>query len=502
VENRPFFDFWLLSCPGRLTAVCLTFSAFLICGVFFPSSSGFGQDFGFGDPDSWIVNASNQMEYSSDGNTGQDIFHNWTDLDLTYGDLRLNLRYEAHQPDDWGDSWQGFTFRNAQMSSEFLEVTAGNYYVLFGRGLILRSYENRDLRFDNNIDGARGIIEFEGFKLTMLTGNATDRYKRLEDPLHAADAKVALTDWSTLGGSYLRTHITDFGLVRMYGGNVGISLPNVDLYAEYAEKNNPSGEYIPDDGSGIYASANVYTSGLGLSLEFKDYDKLSFTNGDVVFNNPPSLAREHAYTLLNRHAYILDMYDERGYQAEITSSPFEDLSVLVNGSYTTNRKDDLVFSEIYSEAEYDWEYKATIKGGFSRQEYKTELGSPVRLAPVVDIVYYLSEATTLDFILEHLYTEKYDAQLTYYDQILSLSLSQSPVASLTLTYERTTEWETAEQWTGRKDWLMGYLDLALGDDHNLSLGLGTRREGKVCSGGVCVDKPALDGWEIKLLSRF
>lgn len=465
-------------------------------------SPAFAQSPVSGETDFWTISASNQLEYSSDGKTHQDIFHNWTDLDLAYGNYRANLRYEAHQPDDWGQTWQGLGFRNIQFSREFFELTAGTYYALFGRGLILRSYENRDLRFDNNIDGVKGTLEFEGLSLTMLSGTATGRYERLKDPLQAADAKVSFTDWLSLGGTYLRSNITDFGLVRMFGGNATFGFPNVDLYAEYAQKDNPAGEYIPGDGSGIYASANVYAPGIGLALEYKDYDKLDFTNQGVVFNNPPALAREHTYTLLNRHAYVLDMVDERGYQAEITTTPTDNLSVLVNGSYTTNRKDDLTFSEIYGETEYDLAEKATIKGGFSRQEYKTEQGSPVRLAPVVDLIYHLSDATSLNFILEHLYTEKYDAKLTYYDQILSLSLSQSPIASLTLTYERTTEWKTREDWTGKRNWLMGTLDLALGDNHNLSLGLGSRREGKVCSGGVCVDKPALDGWEIKLLSRF
>ncbi len=464
--------------------------------------AGFAQDFGLGDDGSWSISASNQLEYSTDQKTHQDFFHNWTDLDLTYHTYRVNLRYEAHQPDDFGRTWQGLSFRNIQFSNELFELTAGTYYVLFGRGLILRSYENRDLRYDNNIDGVKGNLEFEGFRLTMLSGTATGRYERLEDPLHAADAQMAFTDWLSLGGSYLRADVTDFGLVRMFGGNATFSFPNADLYAEYAKKDNPTGEYIPGDGSGIYASANLYTPGIGLTLEYKDYDKLDFIDKDVTFNNPPALAREHTYTLLNRHAYVLEMMDERGYQAEVTTTPADNLSVLVNGSYTTNRRDDLAFSEIYGETEYDLAEKAVIKGAFSRQEYKTEPGAPVRLAPVVDLIYYLSDATSLNFILEHLYTEKYDAKLTYYDQILSLSLSQSPIASLTLTYERTTEWKTQEEWSGNRNWLMGTLDLALGDSHNLSLGLGSRRKGKVCSGGVCVDKPALDGWEIKLLSRF
>ncbi|MGB2804279.1 MAG: DUF6029 family protein [Candidatus Zixiibacteriota bacterium] len=470
----------------------------------FSSAFSFAQEFDFNESDSWSVSASNQLEFSSDRKTHQDIFHNWTDIDLAYGIYSANLRYEAHQPDDWGVSWEKLSFRNFQLSSEFLELTVGNYYVVFGRGLILRSYENRDLRHDNNLDGVKGTIDFEGFNLTLLGGTAAGKYERLDDPLHAADGKVAVTDWMTVGGSYLRTHITDFGLVRLGGGNVSLNLPNLDVYAEYARKYNPHLPYTPEEGEGTYLSANVYTAGLGLALEYKDYDDFSFfnPNQNVSLNNPPPLAKEHAYTLLNRHAYEPALIDERGIQAELTSSPLEGLSVLANYSYTADSDDELIFSEAYGELEYDYEDRATLKGGFSRQENKQEEGDPVRLAPLFDIEYYLSESNSVNFILEHLYTEKYDGKLTYYDQILSLSFSQSPTGSITLTHERTTQWKVSENWEGRRDWLIATLDLSLGENHNLSLSVGSRRKGKVCAGGVCVDKPALDGFEIKLLSRF
>jgi hypothetical protein len=401
-------------------------------------------------------------------------------------------------------SWEKLSFRNIQLSSEFLELTAGNYYVIFGRGLILRSYENRDLRHDNNLDGVKGTIDFEGFHLTLLGGTAAGRYERLSDPLHAADGRVAVTDWMSAGGTYLRTHITDFGLVRLAGGNVSLNLPNVDLYAEYARKYNPHLPYTPEEGEGTYVSANMYTAGLGLALEYKDYDEIYFFNPsqNVTLNNPPPLARDHMYTLLNRHAYEPAYVDERGIQAELTSSPLDELSVLANYSYTVDHEDEMIFSEAYGEFEYDYLDRATIKGGFCRQENRQEEGDPVRLAPVVDLIYYISESDNVNFILEHLYTDKFDDRLTYYDQILSLSFSRSQTGSITLTHERTTEWEVSENWKGRRDWFIATLDLSLGENHNLSLSVGSRRKGKVCAGGVCVDKPALDGFEIKLLSRF
>ncbi|MFQ6002790.1 MAG: DUF6029 family protein, partial [Candidatus Zixiibacteriota bacterium] len=328
------------------------------------------------------------------------------------------------------------------------------------------------------------------------------KYERINDPLHAADGKIALFEWMNLGGSYLRTNITDFGFVRLYGGNAGLTFPHLDLYAEYARKDNPSGKY-EEDGDGIYLSSNFYYSGFGLSLEYKDYERFDFTNRDVTYNNPPSLTIEHPYTLLNRHAYILELQDEKGFQVQTTSTPLEELSLLTNYSYTTDHKDKMIFSEIYGELEYDYKDLATIKGGFSRMEKKNkgEVGSPYFLAPVFDLTYYLSGQNSVAFVLEHLWTNKYDGELTYYDQIISLSLYHSPIISLTFTHERTTEWKTKD-WSGKKSWFITALDLALGEKHNLTLSVGSRRAGKVCSGGVCTDRPALDGWEIKLLSQF
>jgi hypothetical protein len=197
----------------------------------------------------------------------------------------------------------------------------------------------------------------------------------------------------------------------------------------------------------------------------------------------------------------LNLSDERGLQVQATSTPYQGLSLSANYSYTTDHDDKMLFSEIYGETEYDYGELATIKGAFSRMEDKTTEGSPYYLAPVFDLTYYLSEQNSVEFVLEHLWTSRYDEKLTYYDQVISLGLSHSPIVSLTFTHERTTEWKTRD-WSGKKRWFIASLDLALGERHNLTLSVGSRRAGKVCSGGVCTDRPALDGWEIKLLSQL
>jgi len=491
---------------SKIVFPCLSFIIVLSSFVIFNSS--LAQDFDLSETDAWEISASNHLEYSLDSKNHQDIFHNWFDFNWTYDFYNVGLRYEAHQPDDKGQTWERLSNRYFEMSQEFLELTVGNYYVMFGRGLILRSYENRDLRLDNNLDGIKGVIDLDGFDLTLLGGTPMGEYERINDPLQAADGRIAFFDWMALGGSYLRTNITDLGFVRLYGGNAELTFPHLDLYGEYA-RGNPSGRYQGKDGEGVYLSSNLYYTGFGLSLEYKDYERFDFTNRDVTYNNPPSLTKEHLYTLLNRHAYILNLYDEEGFQIQATSTPHEKLSLSANYSYTTDHNDEwlffgfgeMIFSEIYGELEYDYKDLATIKGGFSRMENKKEPGSPYYLAPVFDLTYYLSGQNSVAFVLEHLWTNKYDGDLTYYDQIISLSLAHSPIISLTFMHERTTEWKT-KVWSGKKRWFITTLDLTLGEKHNLTLSIGSRRAGKVCAGGVCTDRPALDGWEIKLLSQF
>jgi len=465
----------------------ILFSSFLV-PHFSPA-----QDFG--------ISASNHLEYSLDRKEHEDIFHNWFDFNWSHGYYDLGLRYEAHLPDDWGKTYQDLSYRYFQLSPEFLDLTVGNYYLMLGRGLILRSYENRDLRHDNNLEGVKGSVDLDGYDLTLLWGTPRANYERVNDPLFAADGKIGVLDWLALGGTYLRTDITDFGFIELYGGNFDLTFPHLDLYAEYAKKDNPPGDFIQEDGDGLYLSSNLYYAGFGLTAEYKDYDEFDFTHHDVTYNNPPSLTREHLYTLLNRHAYVLNLDDEKGFQVEAIAAPQDEFSLLANYSYTTDHEDDLVFSEIYAEAEYDYQDKATVKAGFSRMENKKEGGFPILLGPVLDLTYYLSDRNSLAFLIEHLSTSKYDGDLTYYDQIISLSFSHSPIFSVTLTYERTTEWET-RTWTGKKNWLIATLDWALGENHNLTLSMGSRRAGKVCAGGICTDRPALDGGEIKLLSRF
>jgi hypothetical protein len=99
---------------SKITVVGLSFVIFFSSLVIFQSS--FAEDFDLTDTDSWEISASNQLEYSLDNKNHQDIFHDWFDFNWTYSLYNVGLRYEAHQPDDWGKTSQELSYRYFQLS--------------------------------------------------------------------------------------------------------------------------------------------------------------------------------------------------------------------------------------------------------------------------------------------------------------------------------------------------------------------------------------------------
>jgi len=109
---------------------------------------------------------SNQLEYSYDYELNQETFENWFNLDYRYNIFSAGIRFDIFQPNDPNPAISRGKERYADIAFKYIEaeigdieegmkVTAGNFYSLFGRGLILKSYENRNIRIDNNLLGVK-----------------------------------------------------------------------------------------------------------------------------------------------------------------------------------------------------------------------------------------------------------------------------------------------------------------------------------------------------------
>ena len=449
------------------------------------------------------ISGSNQLEFSLQRNKypAWRSFECWSEIIANYKWYNFGLRLEQHLPSDKDSVWVDLTLKYIQMQRWDFDITFGDYYTTFGKGLLLRSYEQRELRYDNNLEGAKINWSKKILNLIFIWGRGMGEQRERREPLIGSDLKVDVSHWLKLGTSYLNTKPKDIGRMQLLGVNGEILISHLNLYAELAQKYNPQRSFMPTKGKEVYLSSNIYSAGWGLSLEYKDYKDLDFSDGDLIYNQPPNLTKEHLYVLLNRNSHVLDPTDEKGFQAELNCSPLDRSNLVLNYSLTQNHQNKSLFREIYLQTEYGFPNRAQVKSALGYRKSKEELGKPNRTFLASDITYYLGLSNSINFTLEHLFSKNDGSGTPYslvqfYEQIISLSFSHSPSYSITLSHERTTEH------LRKKSWFLVSFDFNLNQKNNLSLNLGSRRAGKVCYGGMCTYKPELEGIQARLLTHF
>jgi hypothetical protein len=482
-----------------------------------------------------------QTEYSygklgeaDDDNDG--IFENWLNIDYTRGPVTGGLRFVAFNPPDPsvydGPDSYGVDFAYGEYSHSRLNARGGNFYALFGRGLALRSYENRTLRVDTNMLGARatGYLphgEISGVIGTTVEGNAEDADRGRTEALAGADFEYALPFGFRGGGSLVTTDVRNLGdeqdlePQRMKAARLSRTLFGVDLYGEFARVDGPAtlaGAAAPNvHGTGFYGVASSSIGRFGLVAEVKDYDRLVFDNeAGLDYILPPAVLREHTYNLLNRHPHQLDTSDEVGFQFETTynTDAISDrglTSFLANWSLTRNHDPDRQpgnhFDDVYAEAQQELgDGKAAIAGlSFQRTFDSNQTPDPLLTlwTPVADLRWPLSDRYGLHFQFEHQHASA-DRLGSFDTEFIVIEATRSPnlTASMLAEFSNKSETQLTLQNETETSFLGGEVSYHLLDQHELTLFFGARNAGFICVGGVCRFEPAFDGAELKWISRF
>lgn len=281
-------------------------------------------------------------------------------LNLVYtnGNFYAGARYEAYLPKpllgfDNRFEGQGIPFRYAGYKNNFLDVTAGHFYEQFGNGLILRSYEERALGFDNAIDGLRvKVTPKAGLLLTGLLGKQRYFWNYSAGVIKGFDgeanfnalfpkAKWGKLRW-VLGGSFVSRYqgnqeipnpdnpsqLLDIPLnVGAFSGRTNLGMGKFRFNVEYARKiNDPNltNKFIYREGSAFYFSGSYSTKGLGVSLQAKRVENMDFrsdrneTGNVLLMNFIPMLNKQHTYALpATVYPYAVQNNGELGFQADI-----------------------------------------------------------------------------------------------------------------------------------------------------------------------------------------
>lgn len=491
-------------------------------------------------------------------------------ITYTLGNFTAGLRYEAYMTPilgfDPAQEGNGFPFFFVSYNSELIEVTAGSFYEQFGNGLVLRSYEEWTLGYDNAISGVKVVYKpFRGVSIKGVYGNQRyywEKYERNKRGLvRGADAEVDLneavgslqsSDFRVIvGASAVSKFQVDNDPIYNLPENVGALAGRVNLgwnrfnfMTEYAHKiNDPSvmNNYIYKNGHAVLSSLSYSQKGLGVVLQLKRVDNMSFKSDRGINGNAldigfiPPINRTHSYSLAARYPYATQPNGEMGLQFQVNYKIPK--GSLLGGKYGTGVA--VNFSQVN-------DIKRTAINDSTAIRMPGTLGYKSGFFDVSDKVFFRD----LNIEVDKKFNASWKAVFQYMNQYFDIETLQGKagkkpvkahIALADLTWRRSSvsslRIEAQGLWTkeDKGNWAGLLLEYSiapnwyftLADQYNygnsesdqrnhyymgsfgytrqatrLALTYGRQAEGVVCVGGVCRQVPATSGVSLSLTTNF
>ena len=411
-------------------------------------------------------------------------FNGFANFNVQRGRFRAGIRYETYlntlegYPTTFNGT--GFGYRYLTWGDEEVEITIGNFYDQLGSGMILRTYEERQLGIDNALDGIR--LKYNPYKGIFLKGMIGKQRHRFEDGLvngngiiRAIDGEINFNELfdslktskfkATLGGSFVSKFNNDNKTTTfLLPKNVGASSLRANLRynkwrfnAEYVHKindpypdnQNEQFNYIYKNGEGLLFNLGYSKKGFAIDLSAKHMDNMLWRSTnvsvgptDLLIGFLPALTKQHTYNLAaTLYPYATNPRGEISYQADLLYKIPK--KTFFGGKYGTSIA--LNFATSYTPKR---EFIDDL--GSSRQSYST------RLFSISDSILYQ------DFNIEikRKINKKWKFNVNYFNFIFEdravlvaqhHELIHAQIAVLDLTYKinrkHSLRWEFQGLWT-------------------------------------------------------
>ena len=488
--------------------------------------------------------------------------NSFVNLIYTRGKVTAGVRYESYLNTILGFNprykGNGIPFRFVNYANDGLDVTLGSFYEQFGSGIVLRTYEERGLGYDNAFDGARvKYSPIKGIYLKGLIAKQRVFFDLSDGIVRGFDGEIALNELVPklndkptkvyLGGSFVSKFQQDQDPIFVLPENVGawsyrlkINRNKIAVLAEYSQKINDPGlvnqlkdkpNYNP--GQAAYLSGSYSTKGLGISLAAKLIDNMNFrsdrgaTGNNALINFLPALTRQHTYNLAATiYPYATQPNGEIALQGEIiytikkgswlggeygtnvivnySSANGLDTAISAEGfTYTTNfsKAGQAYFKDL--NIEISRKINKNLKATFFYANFVynkdvvqglTGFGTIYSNIEVIDVTWKMNSKHAIRFELEGLQTKT----------------DMGDWAAALVEYTIAPKWffATLTQYNYGNPveamrllyptFTMGYIQNAT----RLTIGYGRQRAGIFCVGGICRNVPASNGLTLSVSSSF
>lgn len=505
--------------------------------------------------------------------TGINMYSN---LIYTRGQFSAGGRIESYIPPIQGFppgfNGSGIGYRFLRYSGDMFDITAGNFYDQFGTGMIFRSYEERDLGIDNAMDGIRLILRpMPGITLKGIYGRQRAAFDNGlvngEGLVRAVDGEVNLNylleSWASkdlrlsFGGSFLSkfqdgNDITKDTLqlrlpknVAAYQMRTEIAYKNLTFNGEFVHKiNDPSQDnlFTYRDGYAIFGNLSWSKKGIGVNLQYKSLDNMSFrsdrnaSNFALPINFLPAITQQHTYNLAaTLYPYATVINGESGYAAEVfykiprgsklggkygtdISVNYVQVTDVPKTPFSDGSVDDVLYGYEFdglfgqSDSVFVKDFNFTISRKFNKKwKAKYAYFNFVFNADANGVAAGFKGFAFADIhVLELNYKIKPKHTLRTEFQTLFTNQDKGDWATVLAEYTFSPHWSFSilDQYNygnsnedRRVHYLYGAVTYTSGSNR-ISVGYGKRREGVFCIGGVCRTVPASNGLEIALATTF
>ncbi len=493
------------------------------------------------------------------------LSNGFANFEYEKGNFSAGIRYESYLDPILGYDTRyqgsGIPYRYLRYNIGDLDVTAGTFYEQFGSGIILRTYEERGLGYDNAIEGFRvKYVPIRGVTVKGLIGRQRNFFTTAEGLVRAADVEWNLnescdsmagnkTQW-IIGGSFVSKFQKDDDPVFNLPENVGAGAGRISMNsggwsasAEYAYKiNDPSGAngYIYKDGQALLFNLAYTKKGFGALFGVKRIDNMGFrsdrdaTGNSLMINYLPALTKNHTYSLAALYPYASQPNGEIGIQGELFYN-FK-AGTTFGGAYGTDININYSRAQAIEKTLIDTVGNPdAIDLGYTSGFLK--FGKEIYFEDFnIEITKKLSKKWRMHFLYMYLHYNKSvvegrASEPTVYAHITSLELGykvtskkniRTEIQHLYSKHDKQSwavlllEYSIAPHW-----FIAGFDQYNYGNDitaqrihyftgtigytrktNRITMGYGRQRAGIFCVGGVCRNVPASNGFLMSITSSF
>jgi len=267
--------------------------------------------------------------------------NNYLKLNVSYKGFSTGGQFEAYAPDvllGYPENLKGSGLTNYYVAynSKKISATIGHYYEQFGSGLVLRSWEDRQLGINNALFGTKvQYTPTDAVSFKAIYGKKRDAYSLSEGVVWGTDAELNFTKLFKQNEQQKGSFTTGFSYVgkqEKYTGNIANFPETVHLFSLRTsyQKNNLilNAEYAlhTKDGCvndlGNVVNTNKFFNGNVLQLggtvsgknsafnftlrqvkNFGMYTDRKAKLNQLLLNYVPALTAQHHYSLSNIYVY-------------------------------------------------------------------------------------------------------------------------------------------------------------------------------------------------------